>query len=124
VAGWSPISPNRTLGRRCRLGAKLGPGLSLEGGAVVVVSAVVAVVVAAVAVGAAVIRASGGCSSAAMTVGLTLCACECAYDEDKWSTRADPVVQESYARRGLRRWIGFEVQDFSVLIWSVCENEY
>lgn len=72
MARWSPISPNRTLGRRCRFGAKVWPGLSVNGGAFAVSVAVVAVaVVAAVVVaGPAVIRASGGCSSAAITAGV------------------------------------------------------
>ena len=74
MAGWSPISPNRTLGRRCRLGAKAGAGFSDEGGAVDTVIAAVAVVIAVavavvvVAVGPPGIGASGGCSSVAIIV--------------------------------------------------------
>lgn len=51
----SPISPNRTLGRRCRLGG--GPALSVVGCAVVVGSGAVSVA----ADGAVVIGGSGGC---------------------------------------------------------------
>lgn len=71
MAGWSPISPNRTLGRRCRFGAKAGAGFSDEGGAVdTVIAAVVVVIVVAVvvAVGPPGIGASGGCSSVAIIV--------------------------------------------------------
>lgn len=73
--GESPISPNRTLGRRCRFEAKLGPKLLLlallvgvlsdggGGGAIDVVLEVMAVTEAE-GRGEAVMEASGGCSSA------------------------------------------------------------
>ena len=58
AAGWSPISPNRTLGRRCRFWPNWnwGPGFSPDCRAVVVAPAVV---VAIEVVAAVVIRADG-----------------------------------------------------------------
>lgn len=76
--GEFPISPNRTLGRRCRFGAKLRPKLLLltllvgglsDGGGGGAIDVVLEVMVVAVAEGmaAAVMGASGCCSSAMET---------------------------------------------------------
>lgn len=73
--GESPISPNRTLGRRCRFGAKLGPKLLLltllvrglsdgGGGGAIDVGLDVVAVRAVEGRGVAEMETSGGCSSA------------------------------------------------------------
>lgn len=117
AAGWSPISPNRTLGRRCRFWANWGNWWSVEGKAVVVGIAVVAVVVAVVfigwviavvvTVGPAVIGASSGCSSAAMGVKRATKSTE--------SVRRirDLLVLDKHLCRNLHRWIRISVLNLS-----------
>ena len=46
MVGWSPISPNWTLGHCCRFGSKVGLGFLLDGGAVFIVTADVVGVIA------------------------------------------------------------------------------
>ena len=72
AAGWSPMSPNRTLGRRCRFGAKGGPGPgpgfskgSVGAVGVVVAGAVIGVVVVVVVV-VVIGGSTGSCNSSSI----------------------------------------------------------
>lgn len=115
AAGWSPISPNRTLGRRCRLGPNWGPWCSVEGRAVVVAAiAVMAVavvvvfigwvVVVVVIAGPAVIGASSGCNSAAMRLK---------GNRGTESARRirDLLVLDKHLYRHLHRWMGISLHN-------------
>lgn len=82
AAGWSPISPKRTLGRRWRLGAKGGPAgwfSEDDGGAVVVVAVAVG---GGGGCGDGIVVMAGWSKSSAIRQGGTESHGQCAQDKD------------------------------------------